>query len=57
MGWTESAGGDASGVKLTTTVNVTGNENDKGELTSVSAGKHVEVNLRLSVQGEIIIRV
>ncbi len=36
-------GGDASGVKLTTTVNVTGNENDKGELTSISAGKHVEV--------------
>ena len=36
-------GGDASGVKLTTTLNVTGNENSKGELTSVSAGKHVEV--------------
>src|SRR5690606_22854377 len=36
-------GGDASGVKLTTTVNVTGNENDMGELTSISAGKHVEV--------------
>ena len=36
-------GGDASGVKLTTKVYLTGNENNKGELTSVSAGKNVEV--------------
>ena len=33
----------APGDKLTTTVYVTGNENEKGELTGVSAGKHVEV--------------
>lgn len=33
----------APGDKLTTTVNITGNENEKGELTSVSAGKHVEI--------------
>jgi RHS repeat-associated protein len=33
----------APGDKLTTTVYVTGNENEKGELTSVSAGKHVEI--------------
>lgn len=33
----------APGDKLTTTTYVTGNENEKGELTSVSAGKHVEV--------------
>ena len=33
----------APGDKLTTTVYVTGNENEKGELTSVSAGKHVTV--------------
>lgn len=33
----------APGDKLTTTVHVTGNENEKGELTSVSAGKHVEI--------------
>jgi RHS repeat-associated protein len=36
-------GGDASGVKLTTTVNITGNENEKGELVSISAGKRVKV--------------
>ena len=36
-------GGDASGVKLTTTVNITGNENEKGELVSFFAGKRVEV--------------
>ena len=33
----------APGDKLTTTVYVTGNENEKGELTSVSAGKHVVI--------------
>ncbi|HVY73739.1 MAG TPA: DUF6443 domain-containing protein [Puia sp.] len=33
----------APGDKLTTTVYVTGNENEKGELTSISAGKHVTV--------------
>jgi RHS repeat-associated protein len=33
----------APGDKLTTTVYVTGNENANGELTSVSAGKHVEI--------------
>ncbi len=33
----------APGNKLTTTVYVTGNENAKGELTSISAGKHVEI--------------
>jgi RHS repeat-associated protein len=36
-------GGDASGVKLTTTVDVTGRENDLGELTSVVATSHVDV--------------
>jgi len=33
----------AAGDKLTTTVYVTGNENEKGELTSISAGKHVRI--------------
>jgi RHS repeat-associated protein len=33
----------APGDKLTTTTYVTGNENEKGELIGVSAGKHVEV--------------
>jgi RHS repeat-associated protein len=33
----------APGDKLTTTLNVTGNSNNKGELTSVSAEKHVEI--------------
>jgi RHS repeat-associated protein len=36
-------GGDASGVKLTTTVSVTGNENEKGELVSVTASNNVVV--------------
>jgi hypothetical protein len=34
---------NAPGDKLTTTVNITGNENEKGELKGVSAGKHVVV--------------
>ena len=33
----------APGDKITTTLYVTGNENEKGQLTSVSAGKHVKV--------------
>ena len=33
----------APGDKLTTTVYVTGNKNEKGELTSISAGEHVKV--------------
>jgi hypothetical protein len=39
----DGPGSNAPGDKLTTTVNVTGNENEKGELVSVSAGKHVEI--------------
>jgi hypothetical protein len=41
--WDGPLGSIPAGDKLTTTVYVTGNENEKGELTSVSAGKHVEV--------------
>jgi hypothetical protein len=41
--WDGPLGSIPAGNKLTTTVYVTGNENEKGELTSVSAGKHVEV--------------
>nr|WP_068890586.1 DUF6443 domain-containing protein [Pedobacter panaciterrae] len=33
---------DPAGVKLTSTINVTGNENSAGELTSLSVGKHVQ---------------
>lgn len=33
---------DPAGVKLTSTINVTGNENSSGELTSISVGKHVQ---------------
>jgi RHS repeat-associated protein len=41
--WDGPLGDIPAGDKLTTTVYVTGNENEKGELTSVSAGKHVEI--------------
>ncbi|MBC7749257.1 MAG: RHS repeat-associated core domain-containing protein [Methylotenera sp.] len=41
--WDGPLGKTPAGDKLTTTVYVTGNENSKGELTSVSAGKQVEI--------------
>lgn len=41
--WDGPMGKIPAGDKLTTTVYVTGNENEKGELTSVSAGKHVTI--------------
>ena len=41
--WDGPLGNLPAGDKLTTTVYVTGNENEKGELTSVSAGKHVDI--------------
>lgn len=41
--WDGPLGDVPTGNKLTTTVNVTGNENEKGQLTSISAGKHVDI--------------
>lgn len=41
--WDGPLGNLPAGDKLTTTVYVTGNENEKGELTSVSAGNHPDV--------------
>ena len=41
--WDGPLGSIPAGDKLTTTVYITGNENAKGELTSVSAGKHVKI--------------
>ena len=41
--WDGPLGTIPAGDKLTTTVYVTGNKNEKGELTSISAGEHVTV--------------
>jgi RHS repeat-associated protein len=41
--WDGPLGKSPAGDKLTSTVYVTGTENEKGELTSISAGKHVRI--------------